>query len=245
VTKSPKRLLALAVLLGPFVGCASGPDVVSKTDSGVNAAEAPASSVPSGLPGQSVVNGEADRQAFSSLKELAQQSVAVLTGRVTAAGAAYVLDGTAVGDAPGVVVTPFTFSIDSVVAGDPTLFAKTATFAQRGGATPQVTTDNGDDAPVKVGERLLVFVAKVTGSDIEVWQAGRFTIDGDRIVAAAAEKDGASVELKSKPLSAVAGLVRAQLGKKPPIEAPAIPQTTLPVGKIIVAKAPTPPTSAP
>jgi hypothetical protein len=245
VTKSPKILLALAVLVGPFVGCASRPSVVSNTDRGVSTADASASSVPSDQLGQSAVNGETDRQAFSSLKELAQQSVAVLTGKVTAAGAAYILDGTAVFDVPGVVVTPFTFSIDSVVAGDPKLFAKTATFTQRGGATPQVKTDSGNDAPVKVGENLLVFVAEVSGSDIEVWQAGRFRIDGDRIVAAAAEKDGASVELKSKPLSSVAGLVRAQLGKKPPVDAPAIPQTTLPVGEIVVTKAPTPPTSVP
>jgi hypothetical protein len=246
VTNTPKvttSIVALAILL---VACSSGQNVMSKAANGEASSTSARPSVTSAdLAVQSVADAQADRQTFGSVKELAQNSVAVLTGKVTDAGAPYVLDGSSTDGLPGVVVTPFTFLIDSVVAGDQKLFSTTATFTQRGGTTPSARTPYGDDVPVKVGDNLLLFVGEVNGTDIGVGQAGRFTIDGDRIVVAAARYDGASVELKSRPLSAVAGLIRAQLGKKPPVVTPAFSATTLPPGPIVVTKASSPPTSAP
>ena len=216
------RMLAVLSLLA---GCGSDVPTVSK------AVSTTTNPLPS-QQAQQVFTVQPDRVAYNSLVDLAKASVAVITGRVSAVGDSFILEGTAADGFPGTLVTPVSFALDSVIAGDPKAFGREVKFVQLGGATAQVKTVNLDDAGVKVGDNLLLFLSSVNGLDVVTTggPGGRFTISGQDVVDAAANGDGAAAEVKLRSIQSITPRIVANLGKNVAIPTPTAPTTTIPPG---------------
>jgi hypothetical protein len=198
---------------------------------------------------QKVNTVQPDRMVFNSLAELSTASVAVITGKVVVVGPGYILEGSQADEFAGIVVTPITFTVESVVAGDPKSLGNVVNFVQLGGSTPEVKTVNPDDTVVKVGDSLLLFLSSVNGADVVTagGPGGRFTLRGQTVVDAAANEDAAAAELKSQTITSLAGLIAPNLAKNPLPELPVGPTSTVRPGPVGSKPAPPettiPPTS--
>jgi hypothetical protein len=233
-------LVALIALAVVFSGC-------GKTTQRVANAGSTTSTAPSDSSTQQVSTVQGNRLVFNSLAELSKASVAVITGKVAAVGNPYIDEGSkgeGGKDAKhGIVLTPVSFTVESVVAGDPKDFGKTVNFLQLGGSTPEVKTVNPDDSFVKVGDSLLLFLSNVDGADVVTagGPGGRFTLKGETVVDAAANGDGAAAQLKSKTVKSLAGPIAQDLGSKD--TSPQIPSgttTTVAPGEVGSVKKPPP-----
>ena len=235
-------VVAVITLAGLLCGCGE----TSQTTAAPGSTTSTTASV---LPGQQVFSVQADRLVFNSLAELSKASVAVIAGKVAAVGPAYIDEGSKGEEGKdakhGTVLTPVSFTVELVVAGDPKAFGKIVRFLQLGGSTPEVKTVNPDDTFVKVGDNLLLFLSSVKGADVVTagGPGGRFTLRGDTVVNAAANQDAAATELKSQTIKSLTARITQNLGSEdisPPL--PVGTTTTVAPGEVgNIKKPPAPP----